>query len=100
MMVGVNSTENTKPTLGPVNSTKIPLIIPTATADNVMDSKSPWIFRICAGANDYAKATIDFLKNNGNPKTIAIVYENTNFGQSNKNAMEAAAKAAGMNLVA
>ncbi len=100
MLLGAYSSENTKAILGPVMTHQIPLIIPTATADNVMDSKSPWIFRICAGANDYAKATIDFLKNNGNPKTIAIVYENTNFGQSNKNAMEAAAKAAGMNLVA
>ncbi len=100
MLLGAYSSENTKAILNPVITHQIPLLIPTATADNVMDSKSPWIFRICAGANDYAKATIDFLKNNGNPKTIAIVYENTNFGQSNKNAMEVAAKAAGMDLVA
>ncbi len=100
MLLGAYSSENTKAILGPVNSHQIPLLIPTATADNVMDTKSPWIFRICAGANDYAKATIDFLKNNGNPKTIAIVYENTNFGQSNKNAMQSAAQAAGIKLVA
>src|SRR5262249_57492378 len=71
-----------------------------ATADNVMESKSPWVFRICAGANDYAKATIAFLKANGAPKTMAIVYENTNFGQSNMKAMTAAAREAGINLVA
>jgi len=65
-----------------------------------MDSKSPWIFRVCAGANDYAKATIAFLKANGAPKKMAIVYENTNFGQSNMKAMSAAAKEAGIELVA
>ena len=55
---------------------------------------------MCAGANDYAKATIAFLKANGAPKKMAIIYENTNFGQSNMKAMTAAAKEAGIELVA
>jgi len=100
VLLGAYSSENTKAIVPSVTQRETPLIIPTATADNVMDSKSPWIFRICAGANDYAAATIAFLKKNGAPKTMAIVYENTNFGQSNKNAMAAAAKEAGINVVA
>ncbi|MBZ5522805.1 MAG: ABC transporter substrate-binding protein [Acidobacteriia bacterium] len=100
LILGAYSSENTKAIVPAMNQRETPLIIPTATADNVMDSKSPWIFRICAGANDYAAATIDFLKKNGAPKTMAIVYENTNFGQSNMKAMTAAAKAAGINVVA
>jgi branched-chain amino acid transport system substrate-binding protein len=100
IILGSYSSESTKAIIGAVTQRETPLIIPTATADNVMDSKSPWVFRICAGANDYAKATIAFLKANGAPKTIAIVYENTNFGQSNMKAMQAAAREAGMNVVA
>jgi branched-chain amino acid transport system substrate-binding protein len=100
LLLGSYSSESTKAIIGAVTQRETPLIIPTATADNVMDSKSPWVFRICAGANDYAKTTIAFLKANGAPKTIAIVYENTNFGQSNMKAMQAAAKEAGMNVVA
>jgi branched-chain amino acid transport system substrate-binding protein len=100
LILGSYSSESTKAIIGAVTQRETPLIIPTATADNVMDSKSPWVFRICAGANDYAKTTIAFLKANGAPKTIAIVYENTNFGQSNMKAMLAAAKDAGMNVVA
>jgi branched-chain amino acid transport system substrate-binding protein len=100
LLLGAYSSENTKAIVPSVTQRETPLIIPTATADNVMDSKSPWVFRICAGANDYAAATIAFLKKNGAPKTMAIVYENTNFGQSNKNAMAAAAKEAGINVVA
>jgi branched-chain amino acid transport system substrate-binding protein len=100
MLLGAYSSENTKAIINPVNTRQIPLIIPTATADNVMDSKSPWVFRICAGANDYAKATIEFLNHNGAPKTIAIVYEKTNFGQANMQAMRAAAQAAGISVVA
>jgi branched-chain amino acid transport system substrate-binding protein len=100
LILGAYSSENTKAIVPAMNQRETPLIIPTATADNVMDSKSPWIFRICAGANDYAAATIAFLKKNGAPKTMAIVYENTNFGQSNMKSMTAAAKAAGINVVA
>jgi len=100
IILGSYSSESTKAIVGTVTQRETPLVIPTATADNVMESKSPWVFRICAGANDYAKATIAFLKANGAPKTMAIVYENTNFGQSNMKAMTAAAKEAGINLVA
>lgn len=100
MILGSYSSESTKAIIGPVTKSEVPLIIPTATADNVMDSHSPWVFRICAGANDYARTTIAFLKDNGVPKTMAIVYENTNFGQSNMKAMTAAAQAAGLKLVA
>jgi|SRR5579864_7602111 len=100
IILGSYSSESTKAIIGPVNKSEVPLIIPTATADNVMDSHSPWVFRICAGANDYARATIAFLKDNGAPTTMAIVYENTNFGQSNMKAMTAAAQAAGIKLVA
>ena len=100
LILGSYSSESTKAIIGAVTQRETPLIIPTATADNVMDSKSPWVFRICAGANDYAKTTLAFLKANGAPKKIAIVYENTNFGQSNMKAMQAAAKEAGMDVVA
>ncbi|HKD82800.1 MAG TPA: ABC transporter substrate-binding protein [Candidatus Angelobacter sp.] len=100
IILGSYSSESTKAIVGTVTQRETPLIIPTATADNVMDSKSPWVFRICAGANDYARETIAFLKANGAPKTMAIVYENTNFGQSNMKAMAAAAKEAGINVLA
>lgn len=100
IVLGSYSSESTKAIVPAVTQRQVPLIIPTATADNVMDSKSPWVFRICAGANDYARTTLAFLKDNGAPKKIAIVYENTNFGQSNMKAMQAAAQAAGMQVVA
>jgi branched-chain amino acid transport system substrate-binding protein len=100
IVLGSFSSESTKAIVPAVTQRRVPLVIPAANADNVMDSKSPWVFRVCAGAADYARATLAFLKENGAPKTIAIVYENTNFGQAGMNAMSAAATAAGMKLVA
>jgi branched-chain amino acid transport system substrate-binding protein len=100
ILLGSYSSETTKAIIPSVTQRQVPLIIPTATADNVMEPKSPWVFRVCAGATDYARTTIAFLRDSGDPKTMAIVYENTNFGQSNMKAMTAAAKGAGINLVA
>ncbi len=100
ILLGSFSSESTKAMIPAVTLRQVPLIIPAANADNVMETKSPWVFRICAGAADYARATLAFLKDNGAPKTIAIVYENTNFGQAAMQAMAAAASAAGMKVVA
>lgn len=100
VILGSYSSESTKAIVPSVIQRQVPLMIPTATADNVMDSKSPWVFRICAGAGEYARTTVEFLKSSDAPKTMAIVYENTNFGQSNMRAMSEAAKAAGITLVA
>jgi len=99
IVLGAYSSESTRAIVPVVTQKQIPLIIPTAVADNVMESNSPWIFRICAGSGSFAAATLDFLKNNGDPKKLAIVYENTNFGQSNNKSMTEAAKAAGLDLV-
>src|SRR6478609_881618 len=46
VLLGSYSSESTKAIIGSVTQRETPLIIPTATADNVMDSKSPWIFRV------------------------------------------------------
>jgi branched-chain amino acid transport system substrate-binding protein len=99
IILGAYSSENTRAIVPAVTQKRVPLLMPTATADNVMESGSPWVFRICAGSDAYATATIDFLKHNGDPKTIAIVYENTNFGQANAKSMNAVATAAGLTVV-
>src|SRR5215472_2139611 len=100
IVLGSYSSETTKAMLPALTQRQTPLIIPTATADNLMESQSPWIFRICATTADYAQAITNFLKANGSPKTMAIIYENTNFGQSALKAMTPVARAAGIQLVA
>jgi len=99
IILGAYSSENTRAIVPVVTQKQVVLLMPTATADNVMETGSPWAFRICAGSGAYATATLDFLQHNGAPKTIAVVYENTNFGQSNEKSMVDAAKAAGLDVV-
>jgi branched-chain amino acid transport system substrate-binding protein len=100
ILLGSFSSESTMAMIPAVTQREVPLIIPIALADNLLESKSPWIFRVGASSADYARATVAFLKDNGAPKTMAIVYENTNFGQSSMKAMAAAAQANGIHLVA
>src|SRR5215467_12537522 len=50
ILIGSFSSESTKAMIPAVIQRQVPLIIPSANADNVMDSKSQWIFRVCAGA--------------------------------------------------
>jgi len=100
ILLGSFSSESTMAMIPAVAQHQVPLIIPIALADNLLDGKSPWIFRVGASAADYARATVAFLRDNGAPKTMAIVYENTNFGQSSMNAMTTAAQAGGIKLVA
>jgi len=99
LILGAYSSESTRAIVPVVTQKQIPLLIPTAVADNVIETGSPWVFRICAGSGSFATATLDFLKNNGDPRTMAIVYENTNFGQANNKSMTEAAGKAGMNLL-
>ncbi len=99
LILGAYSSESTRAIVPAVTQKQVALIMPTATADNVMESGSQWVFRVCAGSGAYATATLDFLKNNGAPKTVAIIAENTNFGQSNTKAMREAAGPSGMTVV-
>jgi branched-chain amino acid transport system substrate-binding protein len=99
LIIGAFSSETTRAMVPAVQQKAVPLIVPTATADNIMETGSTWVFRICAGSSAYATSTVNFLKDNGAPKTLAVVYENTNFGQANANAMKTVATAAGMTIV-
>ncbi|MGO8970084.1 MAG: ABC transporter substrate-binding protein [Myxococcaceae bacterium] len=100
VVIGAYASQSTLALVPAVVKRQVPLLIPTATADNVLASKSPWVFRVCSGADDLAHATADFLKATGLPKSMAIVYENTNFGQANAGAMRTWAKTFGIPVVA
>ena len=99
LILGAFSSENTRAMVGAVTQKHVPLLMPTATADNIMETGSTWVFRLCAGSGAYARSTVSFLKDNGAPKTLALVYENTNFGQAAAKAMKSVATEAGMTVV-
>jgi branched-chain amino acid transport system substrate-binding protein len=62
--------------------TKVPLLIPVASKEEITKQGYQWVFRLCAPAHVYADQLIDAALSFGKPKTIAFIYEATDFGNS------------------
>jgi branched-chain amino acid transport system substrate-binding protein len=72
---------------------KVPLVIPVSSKEEITRQGLKWIFRLSATTNDYATVLLDMATALGKPKTIAVIYENTDFGTSGaKSAKDYAAK--------
>jgi branched-chain amino acid transport system substrate-binding protein len=100
LLLGAYSSESTLAIVPVVTQKQVPLIVPTAVADNIINAGSPWVFRLCAGSAVFATTTLNFLKSNGDPKNIAVIYENTNFGKASRKSMVEAAQRDGLDVVA
>ncbi len=61
---------------------KVPQVIPAAAKEEITRQGYDWVFRLNAPAHQYAQSLIDAALEFGRPKTIAFVYESTDFGMS------------------
>jgi len=86
---------------------KVPIVISMAVADDITGRGYKYTFRICPKAEWYAKSQLDFCKAMGeldpsyqyNPiKDIAILHEDTDFGQSTAIGQKKYIKEYGFNL--
>ncbi len=64
------------------NQYKVPLLIPVASKEDITKHGYPWVFRLNAPAHEYADQLIDAMLSFGNAKSIAFIYESTDFGTS------------------
>lgn len=79
---------------------KVPLIVPAAAKEEITRQGYKYVFRMNAPADQYASSVIDAALGMGKQKTIAFIYENTDFGTSTtKSAKEYVAKK-GLRVVA
>jgi branched-chain amino acid transport system substrate-binding protein len=67
---------------GVAQQRKIPFVVTTGSADKITEMGWDYIFRIKAAVSEYPKALTSFLQEVVKPQTVAILYENTLFGQS------------------
>ena len=82
-----------------------PMMITTAVADAITDRGYKYIFRICPKASWYAKNQIEFcqaMPGLGGPtiKKVALLHEDTDFGQSTSEGQIKYAAEAGIEVVA
>lgn len=61
---------------------KVPLIVPAAAKEEITRQGYKYVFRTNAPADQYASSLIDAALGLGKPKTVAFIYENTDFGTS------------------
>ena len=79
---------------------KVPFVICTGSADDITEKGYDYVFRINPAASEYPKAVESFLKEVGKDvKTVALLYENSAFGQSSSKSFEEDAKAAGLKIL-
>lgn len=99
-IIGAYSSSSTFPASAVANRYQIPMIVPSAITDDITAQGYEWIFRICAPASSYARAILDFLAKEARATTLAVVYENTQFGSSVAKAALERARSAGIRIVA
>jgi branched-chain amino acid transport system substrate-binding protein len=79
---------------------KVPQVIPAAAKEDITRQGYKWVFRLNAPAHVYAQSLIDAALSLGKPKSIAFIYESTDFGTSVSQAGKDYAKAKGLQIVA
>jgi len=82
----------------------IPFLVADSSAPNITGRGFKWTFRTTPIGTDFAKIYVEFLselkKAGTKVDTIALVFENTDYGTSVSGVVRDAAKAAGFNVVA
>lgn len=61
---------------------QVPFLVTTGSADEITEQGWDYVFRINQPVSDYAKSLIDFFREVVQPERVAIIYENSMFGQS------------------
>ena len=79
---------------------KVPFVICTGSADDITEKGYDYVFRVNPPASEYPNAVQSFLQEVGKDvKTVALLYENSAFGQSSSKSFEEDAKGLGLQIV-
>jgi branched-chain amino acid transport system substrate-binding protein len=79
---------------------QVPQVIPAAAKEEITRQNLSYVFRLNAPAHAYAQSLLDAATSLGKPKTIAFIYESTDFGTSVANAGKEYAAKKGLKVVA
>jgi branched-chain amino acid transport system substrate-binding protein len=78
---------------------KVPLVNPVASKEEITRQGYKWVFRVSATTGDYASVLLDMATSFGQPKTLAILNENTDFGTSGARSAKEYADKKGLKVV-
>ena len=78
---------------------KVPLVNPVAAKEEITRQGYKYVFRVSATTGDYVSILLDMATTLGQPKSIAILSENTDFGVSGAKSAKAYAEKKGIKVV-
>lgn len=82
MLGGGYGSSETFAIAGVAQQSRVPFLVNTGSDNKITEQKWDYIFRLNPPVSDYPKGLESFLSEVVQPKTAAILYENTNFGSS------------------
>jgi len=80
MLVGAYQSSNTLYMARIADKMKTPLLVCTAADDRITQRKWRYVYRLNPPASEYAKGLEEFLLEQVQPRSMAIVYENSPYG--------------------
>jgi branched-chain amino acid transport system substrate-binding protein len=78
---------------------KVPFLVTTGSADEITEKGWDYVFRINPPVSEYPKAVQSFLQEVVKPQTVAILYENSLFGQSGSKEFAKVCEATGIKVL-
>ncbi len=82
VLVGPYTSANANAVAKLAEQYKIPQVIPAAAKEEITRQNYKYVFRVNGPAHQYAQSLIDAALTFGKPKSIAFIYESTDFGNS------------------
>lgn len=97
-LLGSVGTPTTSAAIPLLTERKVPLLGPVTGAESLRDPFNRYVFHVRAGYNDEAEKIIQFLAPSG-LKRIGLLYQNDSYGKAGLEAVMAAAKRNGVDIV-
>lgn len=79
---------------------KVPMLIPAASKEDITKQGYKYVFRLNAPSSEYSLVVLEAALHLGPAKTVAVVYENTDFGTAAAKTMRDQAKERKLEIVA
>jgi len=99
VIIGEYSSSCSKAIAAVANERKIPYMVVTGADDSITQQNYEYVFRLNPSSSYYSTGLVSFMNAVVKPKSVAILYESSDFGTSGAKDMERQAEAMGMKVV-
>ncbi len=99
IVVGEYTSQCSYAVAGVAEKYKVPYLVVTGAADKITQQGWKYVYRLNPPASLYNMGVFGFFEKVAKPKSIAILYENTDFGNSTSKAMKEYCDSHGVNVV-